>query len=84
MNRLNLKTNLEDANNQIDSLKKEIAEKEKCTEDGRVTISRMRNEILKCKAEKELTMKRLQKVELERSNLKQHLKDIYKSEDRGA
>ena len=38
--KLNLETDLENANNQIDSLKKEIAEKEKSIKDGKATMNR--------------------------------------------
>ena len=38
--KLNLETDLENANNQIDSLEKEMAKKEKYIKDSRVTMSR--------------------------------------------
>ena len=38
--KLNLETDLENANNQIDSLEKELAEKEKSIKDGRATMNR--------------------------------------------
>ena len=38
--KLNLETDLENANNQIDSLEKELAEKEKSIKDGKATMNR--------------------------------------------
>ncbi|XP_029037703.2 cilia- and flagella-associated protein 58-like [Osmia bicornis bicornis] len=70
----NLQTDLDNANTQIENLEKDIASKEKQLKETKLALHKMRTEMTKMKTDAGTTTKRLQKLELERSDFEQQMK----------
>ncbi|XP_076664868.1 cilia- and flagella-associated protein 58 isoform X2 [Andrena cerasifolii] len=74
LKRINLESDVDNANVHIEDLQKEIAEKDKQLKEIKQGAHGLRDEIAKAKSERESVTKRLQRAEMERSHLEQDLK----------
>ncbi|KMQ95066.1 putative coiled-coil domain-containing protein 147 [Lasius niger] len=74
LKRMNLQTDLDNANVEMEKLEKEVADKEKQLRNIKHELNRTKESSAKCKYEKDLTDKRLLKAETERTKVEHELK----------
>ncbi|EFN63810.1 Coiled-coil domain-containing protein 147 [Camponotus floridanus] len=74
LKRLNLQTDLDNANVEMDKLEKEVADKDKQLRDVKNELNRTKESTAKYKHEKDLMDKRLLKAETERAKVERELK----------